>query len=980
MALLVMMIRKMVKNKWLELSLLLGLVISVGLASSMPIYTNAILHRLLIKDLELLQTDSEQYPGVLWTSVYSTSDLGPEESVKRMRESDRYMQDKMLPRLDLPIKSYMIERATDRYKMSPVDPERVDPEVNRVADIVGMSDLEAHAALKDGQWPKKEPVNGVYEVLVVEEALTNMKMIVGNEFVISDEGANPLRFKVVGVIDRKSYDDLYWYNYLSSYRGSFLLPFETFEKSFMEDKLAFVRSSIWYTAVDYNAMELSSIGKFASAYNGTEAFLGERFENVSMKAPALQTMAGYYAKEEKLRVMLWSLNVPVMIMLAYYLFMVSNLITDRQKTEIAVLRSRGASRLQIVASYLIEGVLLGAMALAIGPLLGLQLTKVLGASNGFLEFVQRAALKVNLTEDAYQYGLVAVLCSIVMTILPVLFATRATIVGHKQQMARQHKHSFWHKYFIDIVLMGVALYGLQTFRRRMGDLQALGLDASDLQIDPLLFLVPALFILGSAFLLLRIYPFLIQLLYAVGRKWWPPSLYSTLLQVGRSTTQYQAIMVFLSVTLATGMFSASAARTINKNASEKILYANGADIAVKIKWEDDAPIAGAGEETDETDTGDEEAPAAPVTPTVPIPVVKKKVQYSEPPFLPMTQLPGVEHAAKVFVKKDATVTVGKEKETITMMGIDTDDFGYTSWLRNGLLDHHFYDYLNMMASSPSAVLISRSIADRFHLKPGDHLYAGWNGVESAMFNIYGIIDYWPSWNPNPNFNDKTPTSGTAAGNAKTAPKIKYPMLVVGHLSYMQNNMALEPYDVWLKMKPDAGSQQLYQAMEDKNIPVSELSDAKQMLIRVKNDPFQLAINGVMTLGFLISIIISFCGFLLYWVLSLSGRVLQLGILRAMGISFRQLMVMLVGEQLMTSGAAIAIGVLLGNVTSRLFVPMFQLSLQTSSQVPPFQVTFDPRDQMQLYMIVGVMLAIGLFILGSMLSRIKIHQAVKLGED
>ncbi|MFC6229314.1 ABC transporter permease [Paenibacillus allorhizosphaerae] len=346
----------------------------------------------------------------------------------------------------------------------------------------------------------------------------------------------------------------------------------------------------------------------------------------------------------------------------------------------------------------------------------------------------------------------------------------------------------------------------------------------------------------------------------------------------------------------------------------------------------------------------------------------------------MTQLPGVEHAAKVFVKKDATVTVGKEKETITMMGIDTDDFGYTSWLRNGLLDHHFYDYLNMMASSPSAVLISRSIADRFHLKPGDHLYAGWNGVESAMFNIYGIIDYWPSWNPNPNFNDKTPTSGTAAGNAKTAPKIKYPMLVVGHLSYMQNNMALEPYDVWLKMKPDAGSQQLYQAMEDKNIPVSELSDAKQMLIRVKNDPFQLAINGVMTLGFLISIIISFCGFLLYWVLSLSGRVLQLGILRAMGISFRQLMVMLVGEQLMTSGAAIAIGVLLGNVTSRLFVPMFQLSLQTSSQVPPFQVTFDPRDQMQLYMIVGVMLAIGLFILGSMLSRIKIHQAVKLGED
>ena len=57
-----------------------------------------------------------------------------------------------------------------------------------------------------------------------------------------------------------------------------------------------------------------------------------------------------------------------------------------------------------------------------------------------------------------------------------------------------------------------------------------------------------------------------------------------------------------------------------------------------------------------------------------------------------------------------------------------------------------------------------------------------------------------------------------------------------------------------------------------------------MVIRSKNDPFQLAVNGVMTLGFLIAIGISFIGFLLYWLLSLYGRILQFGVLRAMGIS------------------------------------------------------------------------------------------------
>jgi putative ABC transport system permease protein len=136
----------------------------------------------------------------------------------------------------------------------------------------------------------------------------------------------------------------------------------------------------------------------------------------------------------------------------------------------------------------------------------------------------------------------------------------------------------------------------------------------------------------------------------------------------------------------------------------------------------------------------------------------------------------------------------------------------------------------------------------------------------------------------------------------------------------------------------------------------------------------------MTLGFLISIVICFFGFLLYWILSLSSRILQLGILRAMGISFRQLIGMLTTEQLLTSGAAIIIGVICGMVASNLFVPLFQLSFDPSQQVPPFEVIHDPVDTTRLYAIVTVMIGLGLFILGYMLSRIKIHQAVKLGED
>jgi putative ABC transport system permease protein len=331
----------------------------------------------------------------------------------------------------------------------------------------------------------------------------------------------------------------------------------------------------------------------------------------------------------------------------------------------------------------------------------------------------------------------------------------------------------------------------------------------------------------------------------------------------------------------------------------------------------------------------------------------------------------------VFVKEGAYAGAGKSNVSITLMGIDTDDFGQVAWMRGSLLPHPFNEYLNLIASDPTAVLISKSLADEYGVKPGDHISIGWDGVEAAQVNVYGIVPYWPSWNPNPTF---AASGSTSSSDSASKVKPKLPNLVIGHLSYIQNNLALEPYDVWLKMKPGASTKELYDAMAARNLPIKQLYDTRQQLIAAKSDPFRLAVNGVMTLGFVISTGISFIGFLLYWVLSLSARTLQFGILRAMGISFGQLLGMLAAEQALTSGAAVVIGAGAGQAVSRLFVPLFQLSFDTVSQTPPFRVTFDPSDALRLYVIVAVMIGLGLTMLGLLLSRIRIHQAVKLGED
>ncbi len=718
---------------------------------------------------------------------------------------------------------------------------------------------------------------------------------------------------------------------------------------------------MWQYSLNYEQINIDSIESFLAQNAAINNYFNMRLGIASVDMPAKVPIATFIEKKEKLDIMLWSLYSPVMFMLAFYLYMAANLIIDRQKTEISVLRSRGASRWQIMCVFAVESIILGLLALAVGPFIGIYFTKILGASSGFLEFVQRSSLQVAMNSTSYKIAAAAVLGSIILILVPAFLATRISIVGHKQQLARSGKMSFWHKTFIDIILLGTSIYLLYRFNKNLDQLKELALDPNAIQVDPLLFFMPAIFSLGCGLFALRIYPWFIKLIFWLGKRWWTPALYSTLLQISRSSSQYLTIKVFLIMTIAMGLFSANAARTINGNMEDKIHYTTGSDIQLSIHWDNDAPPppppGGGPQAAAESDAG--------IT-------VPKRVSYTEPPFITMTELAGVETAARVFKKDDAHFNSDGGQDVTTLYGIDTYDFGKVAWMRDGLLRYPMNSYLNLIASDPKAVLISRSIADKYKVKPGDRISANWSGLDYAGFIVYGIIDYWPGWNPLP--------VGGASEENETENNVRKPNLIVGHLSYIQNHLALEPYQVWIKLKEGASSKLIYDDLVKKEVPVEEMVDANQQLIRSKNDPFRLAINGVMTLGFVISMMISFFGFLLFWVLTLAGRTLQYGILRAMGISFLQIIGMLLSEQALTSGAAVLIGVFIGNGVSDMFVPLFQLSFNASEQSPPFEIVRQLSDYLQLYSVVGFMLTIGLAVLGIRISRMKITQALKLGEE
>ncbi|UUZ97313.1 ABC transporter permease [Paenibacillus sp. P25] len=305
--------------------------------------------------------------------------------------------------------------------------------------------------------------------------------------------------------------------------------------------------------------------------------------------------------------------------------------------------------------------------------------------------------------------------------------------------------------------------------------------------------------------------------------------------------------------------------------------------------------------------------------------------------------------------KSNIVVSGKSLGQGILMGIDNVDFAKVAWFRKDLFKAHPYQYLNLLGQYEQAVIIPSSFAQKHSIKPGDTMSITVS-QRPVDFVVVATVPYWPSQYP-----DQTP-------------------FFIANLEYVYDQAPMTPYEVWLKMKDGAKVAPLIEALKAKKIDVASVKDVRNELITQKKHPARGGVFGILSLGFLVSVFVSLVGYILYWFFNLSSRVVQFGVLRAMGLSRKQLTGMLLLEQVFTAGLAIALGLGIGKLTSYLFLPFLQTAENVKTQVPPFRVVFDARDTDQLYVVVAVMMLTGAGLLFMHIRRLRVHQAVKLGEE
>jgi putative ABC transport system permease protein len=206
-------------------------------------------------------------------------------------------------------------------------------------------------------------------------------------------------------------------------------------------------------------------------------------------------------------------------------------------------------------------------------------------------------------------------------------------------------------------------------------------------------------------------------------------------------------------------------------------------------------------------------------------------------------------------------------------------------------------------------------------------------------------------------------------------------LFVGNLDYLYEQAGSQfPYEVWLKTAQGVDLRQLAdEGLTEINYRILNYDAALLDVIDEQGRPERQGLFGLLSIGFSAAAILTVFGFLLYALFSFRRRFIELGVLRAAGLSTGQMTSFLAWELIFIIGIGGIAGTALGAWVSYLFIPYLQIGADPATRIPPYLVDIAWPAIFQIYTLFGLLFLVTLIILVILLRRMRIFEAIKLGE-
>jgi putative ABC transport system permease protein len=978
-------LRRLSSQRGLVACVLLGMTMAVAFASAIPAFVNSaqlrVLRRLLMATTgrdSTAGTPTESRRGdPLFIRFAYVSALGGPLSIDQLRDLDTFMQTRIQARTILPVMQAGSYIRTDDWAVWPAPGTRTGavyakqqrPMMFASMDVI--NGIEDHIELEEGVMPADAPKDGSVPVLVYRFFSDKHGVRPGDMFSLTLNVTVPnpgstgnvvrqvqMTVKVTGVWTPKNADEDFWFIAPFSLSDGFLVMRDTFETQVSET----LPTPVDYVVYNYNLndapLQTELVQPLLARINTLRNDAFERQSGISQSTNVTAVLTNYVKASGEMTLLMVAFAAPLLVIVLYFIVLVSGMVIRRQEAELITFRSRGASSGDTLGLYAIQSVIIGLIALIIGMPLGYIIGAFMSGTRTFLDFSGLIRLSV---EDflssfnpqflPFRFAVGASIVATLATLLPAASVSRSTVVLFNADRGRNTRSPLWQRFFLDVLLLVPVAYGYMQLSQQ-GNIGFFGRTISNENPlrDPVRYLLPMLLMTSLALIVSRLFP-LIMRLSARGVRHLSSKLpFATPMllaarELGRSPKDYLGSLLLLIIATGIATFGASTAKTLDGHLTDSVYFVTGADLRLEEDGQSNKPQATGG-------FGGQQ--------TAPPPDDGKPEIWSFLPVEDHLTIPGVQAYARI-----ATLSVEPQiARKIGDFSLRVLDWYEASTVmrdafRPDYASRSFGTLMNRLGAQPDGILVPPIFLTLNRKAIGDPLplqIVTTEGRVPVTYTIAGTFINFPTVLPK---EDET--------------------VFIADMEYTFERMGKAvPYDVLLTLAPDASGTAVSNRANQMGFLVERTYDARLAIQEQQQTPERQGLFGILTAGFFASIALTIIGFVLYSILSFRRRSIELGVLRTLGLSSGQMALYLILSQLIIVVAGTATGAAAGILASGLFIPFFQVTGEIVSEVPAFYIRIAWTELVLVSMAIAAAFAVAIIATLLFLRRMRAFEAIKLG--
>jgi FtsX-like permease family len=473
-----------------------------------------------------------------------------------------------------------VARVVRSGSFAPAGSDRADG--SKLVELASFEGIADHAALIDGAWATAGTDLGA---TLSEGAALALDLQVGDTMDLTSRVGDAIATRVVVTgIWRPDRTDPYWLAVPLDLDGTVTSGRFTTRGPFVVDQAALLAldpargaAMEWRALPDLGHLATDGVSDLRERIDSLAARLGAAVPGTAPRVTT--TLPATLGQVERSILVSHSgitlLTIQFAVLAGYAIVLVAGMLLERRRSDLALMRSRGASTVHLAFMALTEAAILATLAGIVAIPLAAGIVFILGTVGPLADSGIGGA--VTISSSVVTVTVVAAIVSAITLTVPTLVSALSPSAA-RAAAARPSGRGAAQRLGLDVILVVVAIIAFWQLRIYGAPLTTNA--RGTLGVDPLLVAAPAIGLLAGAVLAIRIVPRLAQLAERVLEPRRGLVLPLTGQQIARRPLRYTRTALLLMLAASLGTFAASYAATWTRSQADQAAYRAGGDLRV----------------------------------------------------------------------------------------------------------------------------------------------------------------------------------------------------------------------------------------------------------------------------------------------------------------------------------------------------------------------------------------------------------------